>query len=65
MSREISDKMANRLWTARRSTKLADSQLAKEIDVSKSQIRRIFGEGRLNVSDTTYEKLRQFAYYDD
>jgi ribosome-binding protein aMBF1 (putative translation factor) len=65
MAKEISDKMANRLWKARRSTTLADSQLAKKIGISKTQIRRFYGENRRNFSDTNYQKLWRFAYYGD
>ncbi|CAK1254588.1 unnamed protein product [Fructobacillus tropaeoli] len=65
MSKKISDKMANRLWTARRSTKLTDSQLAEKLDISKTQIKRFYGENRRNFSDKTYQKLWRFAYYDD
>ncbi|CAK1245137.1 unnamed protein product [Fructobacillus evanidus] len=65
MTKEISDKMDNRLWTARRSTTLADSQLAKKIGISKTQIRRFYGENRRNFSDTNCQKLWRFAYYGD
>ncbi|CAK1254839.1 unnamed protein product [Fructobacillus tropaeoli] len=65
MSKEISDKMANRLWTARHKNNLTLGQVARKTGVSRTQLNRFFGEGRRNVSDTTYQKLWRFAYYDE
>lgn len=64
-SKEISDKMANRLWTARHKNNLTMAQVARKIGVSRTQLHRFFGEDRRNFSLENYHKLWRFAYYDD
>lgn len=64
-TREISDKMADRLRAVRKEHGMNLTDLVISTEVSKTQLIRFYTSDRRIFTEETYEKLWRFAYYYD
>ncbi|CAK1255101.1 helix-turn-helix transcriptional regulator [Fructobacillus cardui] len=64
-TREISDKMADRLRTVRKEHNMSLTDLVISTEVSKTQLIRFYTSDRRIFTEETFEKLWRFAYYYD
>ncbi|WP_338345744.1 hypothetical protein [Fructobacillus cardui] len=64
-TREISDKMADRLRAVKKEHKMELDDLIISTEVSKTQLIRFYTSDRRIFTEETFEKLWRFAYYYD
>lgn len=64
-TREISDKMADRLRAVRKEHNMSLTDLVISTEVSKTQLIRFYTSDRRIFTEETFEKLWRFAYYYD
>lgn len=62
-TREISDKMADRLRAVRKEHNMSLTDLVISTEVSKTQLIRFYTSDHRIFTEETFEKLWRFAYY--